>query len=257
MNVSQTQFRDAILDQNCPPPAGLIDGQGRPAGRRFSIYRNNVAVGLTEALADNFPAIKNLLGPNNFKAVTGVFLRQSLPPTPLIATYGLEFPKFLEAFPPLRHIGYLADIARLELALVQSFNAADTDAIDPHLFETIAPNALMTTQINLAPCLRLIRSPWPIYAIWKMNTSIDASTHIAPPATAQNVLITRPDFDPIPHLLPSGAAEFIAAIDQNQTLGKACDTALNGAPDFDLSATLGLLFQSQAIINLHSNGPAK
>ena len=62
MSVTQTEFRSAILDPDVARPAGLVDGQGRAAGRRFDVYRNNVAVSLSEALETAFPVIAKLVG---------------------------------------------------------------------------------------------------------------------------------------------------------------------------------------------------
>ncbi|MCP4818153.1 MAG: DUF2063 domain-containing protein, partial [Shimia sp.] len=116
MIVSQTEFRGALLDGTRERPIGLTDEKGRAAGRRFDVYRNNVAVSLTEALAAGFPTIAKLLGEENFNAIAGLFLRQSPPASPLMMHYGAGFPEFLQTFEPLQHLGYLADVAHLELA---------------------------------------------------------------------------------------------------------------------------------------------
>ena len=41
---AQATFATALLDARVPLPPGLIDAEGRPAHRRFDVYRNNVAV---------------------------------------------------------------------------------------------------------------------------------------------------------------------------------------------------------------------
>jgi hypothetical protein len=240
----QSQFRSAILDTGQPAPAGLTDGRGAPAGRRFSVYRNNVAVSLTEALEQTFPIVLKLIGDENFDAVAGLYLRSDPPASPILSSYGAGFPAFLEGFAPLAHLGYLPDVARLERAMVDSYHAADATPLDPAVFARTPPEDLPRLTLAFAPAVRLLRSPWPVHGIWRFNTEADAPQ---PPAQAQDVLITRPDYDPVPRLLPPGGATLIAALAQGAPLGDALDAATAEAADLDFAALLGLLLQDNAL----------
>ncbi|MEX0317017.1 MAG: putative DNA-binding domain-containing protein [Ruegeria sp.] len=249
MSVSQDMFRSALLDATQPVPQGLSDAYDRPAGRRFSVYRNNVAVSLTEAMHQAFPVITKLLGPQNMDGLSGIFLRQHPPSSPLMMFYGDAFPEFLAGMEQLAHLGYLPDVARLELALRRSYHAADSAPIAPDAL-AIDPEELMGARLGFAPAMEILRSPWPVYAIWRFNTEEGAPK---PQAGAQDVLITRAEFDPAPHLLPAGGADWIDALRAGQTIGEAHETALAKVPDFDLGATLALLLQGNAITSLTTN----
>lgn len=240
----QGAFRSAILDPAQPAPPGLVDGHGAPAGRRFAVYRNNVTLSLTEALEQTFPIVRKLIGSENFAHVARAYLRAHPPASPILSRYGESFPGFIEGFAPLAHLGYLPDIARLERALVDSYHAADAPAFDPAILSQTAPEALPALHLRLAPAVRLLRSAWPIHGIWRFNTEEPAPQ---PPHEAQDVLITRPDYDPLPRLLPRGGAAFIAALLADAPLGEAAQSATETAPDFDLSALLALLLADHAI----------
>lgn len=241
--MNQSEFRAALLDPDRPTPEGLIDPQGRPAGARFNVYRNNVTVSLTEALRQAFPVLRKLVGDDFFTAMAHEFLRAHPPQSPLMMFYGDEMPDFLEGFPPVAHLGYLPDIARLEGAIRHAYHAADVAPVPADELAQLAPEALVAARLDLAPSLRLIRSNWPIHGIWSANTQGTA----APKATtAEDVLVTRPEFDPIPQLLPRGAAPFVASLMAGQTVG----TALDAGAAFDLSATLGLLIGAGAITKI-------
>ena len=243
MTVTQTNFHNALLDATQPVPLELSDAQGRPAGRRFSVYRNNVAVSLTEAMHQAFPVIAKLLGKQNMDGLAGIFLRRHPPSSPLMMHYGEAFPDFLAGMEQLAHLGYLPDVARLELAVRRSYHAADSAPIAPEAL-ALAPDDLLRARLTFAPAMELLRSAWPIHAIWRFNTEDEAPK---PQPGAQDVLITRAEFDPVPHLLPHGGAECIEALQAGQTLGQAHETALAAARDFDLGATLALLLQGNAI----------
>ncbi|MDU8926349.1 DNA-binding domain-containing protein [Alisedimentitalea sp. MJ-SS2] len=240
----QTQFHDAILDPTQPAPPNLLDGRGAPAGRRFSVYRNNVFVSLIEALEQTFPVIRKLIGTENFTGLAGHYYRAHPPTSPILSNYGADFPAFLEKFEPLAHLGYLPDTARLERALVDSYNSADHAPLDPGVFSTTPPEDLPRLSLALAPAIRLIRSPWPIHGIWLFNTEDDAPQ---PPHRAQDVLITRPEYDPQPRLLPEGGAAFVTHIAKGDPLGAAVEAASVEAAEFDLSTLLSLLLQDNAL----------
>ena len=247
MIVDQTEFRAAVLDPDVSRPTGLRDGQDQPAGRRFDVYRNNVAVSLTEALETAFPVLRKLVGDTNFKVLAAAFLRQHPPSSPLMMFYGAEMPVFLQTFEPTKSTGYLPDVARLEVALRESYHAKDATPIDPTALQHLAPDQLMGAHLSLSPSLRLIRSQWPLYALWAFNMIEGAPK---PQMQAQDVLVMRPGMDPEPHLLPVGAAPFVSALQAEQTLGTALEAATAETPDFDLSATLTLLISTGALTTI-------
>lgn len=244
MTVAQADFRAALLDPSKPRPDGLEDGDGQAAGRRFDVYRNNVAVSLTEALDMAFPVIRKLLGETNFKTLAGVFLRAHPPASPLMMFYGGEMPNFLASFEPTRSLPYLPDVARLELALRESYHSADSDPVPAEALQTLSPDALMSARLDLSPSLRLIRSPWPIYGIWRRNSEYGAPK---PEMVAEDVIVVRPDLDPEPRLLPPGGGALVAGLIEGQTLG---DAAASAGEDADLAGTLALLIGTNSIVGI-------
>jgi len=247
MSVDQTAFRAALLNPEAPVPTGLTDAQGAPAGKRFSVYRNNVAVSLTEALEVAFPVVRKLVGDDFFKGMAGVFLRQHPPDSPILSLYGARFPKFLRSFQPAAGLAYLPDVARLEQAIRESFYSADSAPTDPGALQGLAPDALMRARLILAPGVRVIRSRWPIHGIWTFNMVEGAPQ---PPGHAQDVLITRVDYDPNPHPLAPAGADFVEALQGGASFGAALGKAKAVNNNFDLTTTLGLLISGAAIIRI-------
>ena len=237
-------FAAALLDPELPAPPGLTDPQGAPAGRRFSVYRNNVAVGLKDALAASFPVLRKLLGDDFFGAMAGVFFRDHPPSSPLMMFYGDAMPGFLAAFPPVAHLGYLPDVARLELTIRHSYHAADAPPVGPDALGSLSPDDMLALRPRLSPALRLIRSDWPVVSIWRANTE-----GTPPPGGrhAEDALVLRPGFDPTVTPLPPGAAGFIAALLARRSFAQALEDT---PADFDLGATLGILLSGGAITGL-------
>lgn len=247
MTVSQTRFRAALLDPAAPVPEGLVDGAGNPAAVRFNVYRNNVVVSLRDAICVGFPVVTRVLGRENMDGIARMFVRAHPPSSPLLMHYGAEFPRFLADLPQLSHLGFLPDVARLELALRRAYHAADAAPLDPAVLADTLPEALLRSRVTLAPAASMLRSDWPIHDIWRFNTQPDAEK---PRHVAQDVLITRPEFDPVPNLLPPGGATWIAALIDGKTVGSALEMAQSDCPDFDLAACLAILISGNALTSL-------
>ena len=131
MSPDQTTFHSALLDPAQAVPEGLSDGAARPAGRRFNVYRNNVASSLTDVLHAGFPTVAKLIGEENMDGLAGLFLRAHPPETPMILEWGAALPDFIATLPQLQHLGYLPDVARLDYALRRAYHAGDADPVDP------------------------------------------------------------------------------------------------------------------------------
>lgn len=247
--VGQAIFCQAMMDASLPVPTGLIDPENASAGRRFAVYRNNIAVSLTEAMHSAFPVIAKLLGKANMDGLSGLYLRAHPPSSPLMMFYGAEFPAFLEGMSQLSHLGYLGDVARLELALRHSYHAADAAPIAPEALATLSETELLATKVTLAPAVQLLRSHWPVQAIWHFNTVAGASQ---PQPGAQDVLITRPEFDPVPQVLTASGYIWVAALNEGASIGDAVSLATQTDEDFDMVAPLALLLQGNAIIGLET-----
>ncbi|SLN51030.1 hypothetical protein ROJ8625_02540 [Roseivivax jejudonensis] len=236
----EAAFRGALLDPRAPVPAGLVDGAGRPAGRRYAVYRNNVAVSLRDALAAGFPAVAARLGPALFSDVALDYLRASPPDTPVLQHWGTGFPDYLAAHPHLADRPDLPDLARLDLLIRQSYHAADHEAADPAPLATMDEATLMTVRLRLAPSLRLLSSPWPVLSLRRVVLDGGPEPSMAP----EEIVVLRPDFDPEPRALPAGGVAILSALRAGAPLGAAWQTA----PDTDLGQVLAPLLETRAIV---------
>jgi hypothetical protein len=249
MSVGHATFVDALLDPTAPVPDGLVGPDGRAAGRRFDVYRNNVVAGLSNALETAFPVLRKLLGEQNFKGLAGIYVRKHPPATPLIMFFGAEMPGFLEGLPQLAHLPYLPDVARLELAMREAYHAADADPIAPETLRSLPPVDLLGLRVGLHPALRVFASPYPVHGIWARNMIAGApKPRIAP----ETVMVTRPGYDPVQTVVPRGTDLLLAALSDGATLGDAIAAAQAAHPDFDPTTSFGALLSAGAITTIEA-----
>ena len=240
----QGAFAEALLDPARPPPPGLVRPDGRPAGRRFDIYRNNVVVALIEALGEAFPVVRALVEEEFFEAMAGVYVRAHPPSSPRMMFYGEGLAAFLEGFPPAAGLPYLPDVARLEYARRLAYHAADEAAADPSVLGGLDAAALMEARLSLQAACHVLRSAHPVHAIWRYNATDDKAP-VRP--AAEDVLVSRPEETVLVQLLPPGGAAFLLALRTGESLGRAAERAAADAPAFDLGANLASVFSARIV----------
>lgn len=239
--MMQAAFAAALLDPDAAVPGGLVDPFGRPSPKRFSVYRNNVASSLTRALDAAFPTVRKLVGDEFFAAMAGVFLRAHPPTSRMMMLYGDALPGWLAIFPPVAHLGYLPDVARLDQAMRESYHAADSEPLPKAEVQRLIGDGIVGLRLQLAPSVRLVRSAWPVQSIWAAN----AEAGPTPQPGAEAALVLRATFDPRPHRISEPDGVFVHALLEGKTLGQSLDAA--GAT-VDLPAILSLLISGHAII---------
>jgi hypothetical protein len=91
-------FAAALAEPYDPPPAMTRGRKGAPDARRFSVYRNNVAVGLIGALEARYPVFRRLAGDDLFRALARAFVQPHKPRSPVMIAYGEGFPEFISDY---------------------------------------------------------------------------------------------------------------------------------------------------------------
>lgn len=253
MPDGQDAFTAALLDPERKVPDGVVNPNGVPATKRFDVYRNNVVQSLSEALSQAFPVIEKLVGAEFFAAMAVAHVRAHPPRTPVMMFYGQDFPAFLETFPPVQSLPYLADIARLELARREAYHAADDPVAAPEDLGAIPPEALGAAYLDLHASARIIRSPYPVLGIWRANMEDGAEQPVLQP---EDVLVSRPSDTVLMTLLGPGDAAFLNAL-KTETLGSAAETAAEetaGSAKFDLSAAFERIFAAGILTGIRIKG---
>jgi len=242
-------FAPPLLDPAREVPTAVAGRNGKPAGRRYDVYRNNVTVSLIETLAAIYPAVQRITGPDFFRAMARFHVRSSPPASPLLFDYGRDFPDFVANYAHAQDMPWLADVARIERAWLDAYHAADALPLAPALLSTIALERLGGLVLTPHPATRIVRSQYAAVTIFAANRDsapvarIDAST-------PEDALITRPEFDVVVRHLPPGGAIFAASLMSGQPLGAAAMAAFDASPEFDIAANIAGLIEAGAFTSL-------
>lgn len=234
----QAGFAAGLLDPDISTPAVLAGRDGGPVDRRYSVYRNNVVVGLMEAMAAGFPSVRMILGEDKFARIARNFIALHPPRSPMMQAYGAEFPGFLDTFAPLRNAPFLGDVARVERAFLEAWHAPDAPALAPDDLAAVPPEAVGALVFEIHPAARLVESRFPVFDLfaWR-NGRPEGDTDLA---NAQSVLVTRPGLEVEITLLSPSQHALLASMARGTTFGDAAASALAEEPHFDLAGTFAL-----------------
>lgn len=252
---AQAGFAAAMLDPNRRCPDGLRSWNGSDPAARLAVYRNNVVGSLTDALADTFPVVQQLVGEEFFRAMAGVFVRRSPPRSRVLAQYGEDFPQFVGQFEPARSVPYLADVARLEFARVRAYHAADAEPVSAGDVGLALSSGTRGDRIGdlclvCHPSVCTLASSFAVVTLWAAHQG-DADVEAVDVDRGECAVVLREGLGVVVLRAPDGAASFVAAVLQGQRLGEAAATAELAASTFDLTATLSLLLRHGALTSLH------
>lgn len=243
----QAAFVGALLDPELPPPKGVEASHGFPPERRFAVYRNNVCVGLVDALAERFPICVQLVGDEFFRAMAQCYVHGCLPRTPMLFEYGDEFATFVSDFEPARELPYLPDVARLEYAVGAAYHAADAAPLPLDLIRALPLDRLESATAALHPSTHVIASKHPIVSIWRWHMS-DEKTRPLELDRGEEALVVRPELAISVSTLPAGGSAFVKALRSGGTFGEAVNAATGVAADFNLIDCLRELFLTGAFV---------
>jgi hypothetical protein len=158
----QERILAAVLDGT-----SLVDATAPEDGIDF--YRASVAATLRESLAATCPVVERLVGAAFFGEAASAYAREHPSASGDLHRFGEAFAEFLERYAPARSLPYLPDVARLEWAIHESAHAADPRDFDFEALSRVAQSERPALRARLAPPVRLVRSPWPVLAIWEAN----------------------------------------------------------------------------------------
>ena len=231
-------FAAALGEPAAPPPAGALGRLGVADSRRFSVYRNNVAVGLIGALEARYPVARRIVGPDVFRALARRFAYARRPRSPVMIAYGEDFPEFLAQSGPTLDPPYLADVAALENAWVEAYHAEDAKVAVVGDLAGLSPIELPGARIEFHPAVRLLRFATTAASIW---ASYQDGAEPAPLQGRQgeDALVARPDADITVHILPPGGYSFAARLSEGATLSDAAEALSN--PDVFGTHLVGLV----------------
>lgn len=154
-----------LFDQIAPGEPGPI--------RRLDVYANAYFERILGALAGDFPALRSVLGDQEFRQLTAEYLALHPSRTPNIDEVGRALPAFLKTHSLSKKKPFLEDLARLEWELFLSIYTDALPPFDPSAFAPISSDQWPTVSLVMDPPLRVLKTQWPVHQLWNRREDPD------------------------------------------------------------------------------------
>jgi hypothetical protein len=228
----QEAFARAVLSDDAGEIAALLGPDGGVSGDRLAIYRRAVTANLVGALRAAYPVVVRLVGDAFFFEAAKRFARARPPECGDLNRFGSGFTAFLRNYGPAASLPWLSDVAKLEWACHEASLAADGDPLDLAALGCVPADRQGELRFDLHPSVRVVRSAWPVLAIWEANQT-DRDGTPGREAGEDIVLVWREVGEVRAATLAPSEAAFIEAL----AAGSRLEDAI-GAGDWDLPAFL-------------------
>lgn len=144
----------------------LVSDALLPATQRLEVYANAYFFRIRDALAEDYVALAAGLGEEGFHDLVTAYLCAHPPQRPSLRHAGERLADYLAhspgAAPFRRRWPWAADLARLEWARADAFDAADAPVLDRTALAALPPERWSALRLYFDASVQLLRLDWPV-----------------------------------------------------------------------------------------------
>ncbi|MHB8416979.1 MAG: HvfC/BufC family peptide modification chaperone [Myxococcales bacterium] len=155
------------------------------ADQRLGIYVSMYFARIAEALREDFPKLREVLGDEAFDELCRRYLRAHPSRHPSLRHVGDRLPAFLRHDRRLRSLPWLPDLARLERAILDAFDGPDATPIEVQSLSRLGPASWGSLRFSLHPTLRRLRFSHRVDELWEQ---LDSGRATRPPSAKTTLL---------------------------------------------------------------------
>lgn len=225
MTLAETQALFHAFATRSPAAAGrdpseaFVGTPALPAAERLAIYADMYLWRQVDALREDFPKLAAVLGDEGFYALAEAYVREHPSEHPSLSRLGRRVADHLARHPAGRPD--LPDLARLEWARAEAFEAEDVPLAGLASLRAVAPADLPRVRLALAPAVQLIHLAHDAPALWR---AIEDGAALPSPRPAEvSVAVWRSGFEVFHAVLAADEARAVERALAGEPLGAVCE----------------------------------
>jgi hypothetical protein len=181
---------------------------------------------LRDSLREDFSGCARIAGDAAFERLVARYLVTHPSDNPSLRHHGRHFPEFLRVHGAALSTECgglrpdLADLAALEWARIEAFDAPETAPLDSSTLAALAPEAWAELELRLVPAHRIVVSEYALDALW-LAAELDGV--VDPPRPCeQRLLVWRRGFSVYHRVVAGDEVRALALLEQPVTFGRLC-----------------------------------
>ena len=163
----------------------LFSGDGQlPAVERLDIYANMYFYRLLDCLGEDFPKVRSAIGPAHFERLISEYLLRHPSELPSLRHLGRHLPQFVASHTLSADFPWLADLARLEWARADVFDAPDVELLSREALARLPQDRAGEATFTLIPAFAVVRFDYDVVRLWRLLDEAESKqAHAHGPAT--------------------------------------------------------------------------
>ncbi len=232
----QESFQQAILTGDQSILDTLLDSSRTTRHTLFDVYRNGYTGRLVDVLRTEFPLVHVYCGDEEFDALARAYIAACPSKTPNARWFGVRLPAFLAAVETYAEHPVLAELASIEKALSEAFDAEDAPTLCLGGLARFPPEAWGNLVFSPHPAAKRLDLSTNAFTIWQA-----LSAEETPPApetlpSTRRLLVWRQDGMATVRALGDEEAMMWTEAGRGRTFGALCEMIAT----FDVPQTAAL-----------------
>jgi hypothetical protein len=209
------------------------------AVERVDIYANAYFYRLLDCLGEDFPTTLTVVGADNFAALVREYLLGYPPAEPSILYVGVYLADFLNDHPFAERWPFIAELVRLERAVLDVFHAADAPALSLEALRAVPSEEWPALRLRTHPAVEIVPSEWRITDV--LHT-VEQGQELSDPeheeastlVWRQNALVHYRSLEPVER-------DVLATVSEGASFAGVCEAVAASAEEPNHVALIGRL----------------
>jgi Putative DNA-binding domain len=145
----------------------VLPSKSLDAMDRLSIYANMYFDRFAEILAEEFPTVRHIVGPQPFSNLIRAYITRYPSRHYSLAQLGARFPRFLDEHADdalVPHRGFVVAVATVERTMEDVFDAEQAEALTTEQLQQMSPDRWGQLPFKTIPAFRLLTLAYPVNA---------------------------------------------------------------------------------------------